>query len=88
MVGLRVATLEGGSLGGLVWKKVSRMRITVVPEVPTSWKALAGAGFLISWMRSSTSKEALLAEEVVGMGKVDGRNWTVLPKHVPLVAGT
>ena len=50
VAGLRVATLGGGSLGGLVQKKVSRVRIAVVPEVPTSWKALAGAGFLISWM--------------------------------------
>ena len=75
-------------MGGLVRKKVSMVRIAVVPEVPTLWKALAGAGFLILRMRSSTSKEALSAEEVVGMGKVDGRNWTVFPKRVPLVAGT
>ena len=50
MAGLRVATLGGGLLEGLVWKKVSRVRMAVVPEVPTSWKALAGAGFLISWI--------------------------------------
>ena len=82
VAGLRVATLGGGSLGSLVRKKA------VVPEVPMSWKALAGAGFLISWMRSSTSREALSAEEVADMGKVDGINWTVFPKRVPLVAGT
>ena len=87
MAGLR-ATLGGGSVGGLVEKKVSRVRMAVVPEVPTSWKALAGAGFLISWMRSSTSKEALSAEEVAGMGKIDGINWTVFPKRVLLVVGT
>ena len=46
MAGLR-ATLGGGSVGGLVEKKVSRVQMAVVPEVPTSWKALAGAGFLI-----------------------------------------
>ena len=72
----------------MVWKKVSRERIAVVPEVPTSWKALAGVRFLISWMRSSTSKETLSTEEVAGMGKVDRRNWTDFPKRVPLVAGT
>ena len=83
-----MATLGGGLLGCLVWKKVSRVQIAVVPEMPTSWKALAGAGFLISWMRSLTSKEALSAEEVTGMGNVEGRNWTVLPKRLPLVAGT
>ena len=88
MTGLRVATLGGGSLGGLVRKNVSRVRIAVVPEVPTLWKALAGVGFWIPWMRSSTSKEALSAEEVAGIGKAEGRNWTVLPKRVPLVAGT
>ena len=88
MEGLRVATLGGGSMGGLVRKKVSGVRIAVIPDVPTSWKALAGAGFLISLMRSLTSKEALSAEEVAGMGKVDGRNWTVFPKRVPLVVGT
>ena len=72
-----IATLlGGGSLEGLVRKKVSRVQIAVVPEVPASWKAPAGAGFLISWMRSSTSNEALTAEEVVGMGNVEGRNLT------------
>ena len=75
-------------MGGLVQKKVSRVRMVVVPDALTSWKALAGAGCLISWIRSSTSKEALSAEEVASMGKVDGRNWTVFPKRVPLVAGT
>ena len=87
MAGLRV-TLGGGSVGGLAEKKVSRVRMAVVLEVPISWKALAGVGCLISWMRSSTSKEALSAEEVAGMGKVDGINWTVFPKRVPLVVGT
>ena len=47
MVGVR-ATLGGGSVGGVVLKNVSRVRMAVVPDVPTSWKALAGAGFLIS----------------------------------------
>ena len=88
VAGLRVATLGGESLGGLVWKKVSRVQIAVVPEVSILWKALTGAGFWISWMRSSTSKEALSAEEVTGMGNVEGRNWTVFRKPVPLVAGT
>ena len=83
-----MATLGGGLLGGLFWKKVSRVQIAVVPEVPASWKALAGAGFWISWMGSSTNNKALSAEEVAGIGKVEGRNWTVLPKRVPLVAGT
>ena len=87
MAGLR-ATIGDGSVGGLVEKTVSRVRMAVVPEVPTSWKALDGAGYLILWTRSSTSKEALSAEEVAGMGKVDGRNWTVFPKRVPLDVGT
>ena len=56
--------------------------------MPISWKALAGVEFLISWMRSSTSMEALSADEVAGIEKVDGRNLTVLPKRVPLVART
>ena len=63
VVGLRMATLGGGSFGGF-------------------------AGFWISWMRSLTSNEALSTEEVASMGKAEGRNWTVLPKRVPLVAGT
>ena len=83
-----MATLGGESLRGLVLKKVSRVQMAVVLEVLTSWKALARAGYQISWMRSSTSNEALLADEVAGMGKVEGRNWTVLPNHVPLAAGT
>ena len=81
-------TLGGRSLGGLVLKKVSTVQMAVVPEVPTLWKALTRTGYLISWMRSSTINSALLADEVAGMGKVEGRNWTVLPKHVPIVAGT
>ena len=88
MAGLRMATLGGGLLGGLVGKKVSRVRRAEVLEKPTSSKALAGAGCLISWMRSLTSIEALLVDEVAGMGKVEGRIWTVLPKRVPLVVGT
>ena len=36
VVGLRVATLGGGLLGGLVQKKVLRVQIAVVPEVPIS----------------------------------------------------
>ena len=60
----------------------------MVPDAPISWKALAGAGFLILWTRSSTSKEALSAEEVAGMGEIDGRNWTVFRMRVPLVVGT
>ena len=87
VAGLR-ATLGGGSVGGLVQKKVSRVRIAVVPDVPISWKALAGTGFLISWIRSLTSNEAWSAEEVAGIVNGDGRNWTVFPKRVPLVAGT
>ena len=43
-------------------------------------EALAGAG-------SSTSNEALSMDEVAGMGNVEGRNCTVLPKRVPLVSG-
>ena len=85
---MRVATLGGESLGGLVRNKVSRVQIAGVPEVPTLWKALAGAGFWILWMRFLTSNEALSAEEVAGMGKVEGRNCTVFPKRVPLVGGT
>ena len=83
-----MATLRGGLLGGLVLKKVSRVRMAVVPEVLTLWKALAKAGFLISLMRSLTSYEALSADEVAGMGKLEGRNWTVLLKRVSLVTGT
>ena len=88
VAGLRTATLGGGYLGNLVLKKVSRVQISVVPEVPTLGKAPTGAGFLISWMRALTSNEALSTEEVAGIGKVEGRNWTVFPKRVPLVVGT
>ena len=88
VAGLRVATLGGGSLGALVRKKVLRVRIAVVPEVPPSFKALGWTGFWISWMRSSTSNEVLFAEEVAGMRIIEGRNWMVFPKRVPLVADT
>ena len=88
MAGLMLATLGDGSLGGLVWKKVSRVQRAEVLEEPTSWKALAGAGCLISWIMSSTSMEALSVDEVAGMRKVEGRNWTDLTKSVPLVAGS
>ena len=78
-----MAPLGDGSLGGLVLKKVSRVRMAVVPEVPTLWKALAGAGCLILWMRSLMSNEALSADEVAGMGKVEGRSWTVCQSVCP-----
>ena len=80
--------IGGGSLGGLVVKKVLREQRAEVLEVTTLWKALAGAGCLISWTRSSTSIEALSVDEVAGMGEIEGRNWTALPKLVPLVART
>ena len=35
-----------------------------------------------------TSLEALSANEVGGMGKVEDRHWAVLPKRVLLVTGT
>ena len=82
------SNLGSGPLGGLDWKKLSRVQRAELVEVPISVKALAGAGYWISWMRSLTSIETLSADEVAGMVKVVGRNWTVFPKRVSQVTGS
>ena len=72
--GLRPWRCSGGLDAGHHWRW-----ITGRPGLEESFKRVKEgirrwAGCLISWMRLSTSIEALLADEVAGTGKVEGKN--------------